>query len=100
MTPEAKIKRKIRTVLDEYGDRLYKYMPVPGGFGTQSVDYLICFGGMFIAIEAKRPGGKLTPRQDATLAQIEAAGGATFVVRDDQGVRELELFLESVGKWG
>jgi hypothetical protein len=75
-------------------------MPVQAGYGTQSVDFLVCLDGLFIGIEAKQPNGTTTPRQDATLAAIKAAGGSTFVVRDGRDLDVLEQFLESVVKWG
>lgn len=75
-------------------------MPVPAGYGTQSVDFLVCFDGLFIAIEAKRRGARPTPRQENTLEQIRAAGGSTFVVSDDASLEVLEIFLERLLKWG
>lgn len=57
-------------------------MPVPGGYGKSTVDFLVCYRGVFIAIEAKAPGGrgKLTGRQMKTLRDIADAGGVTIVV--------------------
>ena len=96
MTPEGIIKKKINKLLDNYGEDMYRYMPVPGGYGTPTVDYLICFKGCFIAIEAKRPKGKPTARQDGTLEAIRAAGGMTFVVNDDQSLETLRMVLDSI----
>ena len=100
MTPEGKIKKRINELLDTYGEDLYKYMPVPVGYGIPTVDYLICFKGCFIAIEAKRPKGKPTARQEGTLESIMAAGGATFVVNDDQSLETLRMVLDSIAKYG
>jgi hypothetical protein len=91
-TPEGAVKKKIKRVLDKYRNVIYVYMPVPGGFGKSSLDYLGCFYGKFFAIEAKRPGGKPTPRQWTMIAAIEAAGGKVFVI---DGEDELAIF----GQW-
>jgi hypothetical protein len=37
--------------------------------------------GRLLAVECKRPGGKLTPAQAAFLSAVGAAGGLAFVVR-------------------
>lgn len=95
-TPESKIKNKINKLLASYGERVYSFMPVPSGFGRRTVDYLVCFDGLFVGIEAKRPGGRVTELQKGTLAEIRAASGATFVVEDDEGLRVLKGFFDSV----
>lgn len=95
-TPEGRIKKKIKKLLDIYKGRIYVHMPVPGGFGAPTLDYLGFFCGCGFAIEAKRPGGKPTERQEATIAQIRASGAAVFVVSDDASLAELELWLTGV----
>jgi hypothetical protein len=95
MTPEGKVKRAIKRVLDEHGSKVYYYMPVPGGFGKQSVDYLGCAGRTFFAIEAKgKPGMGATPRQQGVLAEIRDAGGLTFVINDDVTLGVFKVWLE------
>ena len=34
MTPEARTKRRIKSILDKYNNHIYYYMPVPGGYGA------------------------------------------------------------------
>jgi len=94
MTPEGKIKSKINTLLDTYGDRIYKFMPVPTGYGKRTVDYLLCVLGQFAAIEAKKPGGKPTGKQADTLEAVVKAGGIAFVIDDDDGVDLLKRWLD------
>ena len=79
MTPEGKIKHAINKVLDKYKG-LYKFMPVPGGLGPSSLDYILCVNGTFVAIEAKAPGKKPTQRQRFIMGQIERAGGIVFLI--------------------
>lgn len=95
MTPEGKIKASINRVLDKYKDA-YIFMPVPSGYGPSSLDYLICFHGQFIGIEAKAPGKKPSPRQRFVIGVIERAGGRVLVVDGKQGLEELELILSEV----
>lgn len=92
-TPESKVKTKINRLLDKYKG-MYRHMPVPYGYGASTLDYLICFRGQFIAIEAKKPGGKPTDRQKMIIAQIRAAGGTVFVIDGD--TTELQNHLESI----
>lgn len=99
-TPEGHIKNKINKLLDSYSGRVYKFMPVPSGYGKVTIDYLICFDGLFVGVEAKKPKGKPTARQDGVLEDIRAAGGSTFVVNDEESLDVFRMFLESVDKWG
>lgn len=46
-------------------------------------DLVGCIAGVFVALEFKRSGGKLTPRQQATLESIARAGGVAVVVSPD-----------------
>ncbi len=93
-TPEGKIKKKIKQVLDKYSTHIYIYMPVPGGFGAPTLDYLGFIKGRGFSIEAKRPGKKPTPRQELTIEKMQQAGVATFVVSDDASLAELDVWLE------
>ena len=81
MTPEAKVKAKVRRVLEAYPG-LYTFWPVPTGFGKTTLDVLGCWRGRFFAIETKAPGGKPTLRQVGAIRQIERAMGRTFVIDD------------------
>lgn len=100
MTPEARIKIRIKKLLDSFGERIYYFMPVPSGYGAATIDYLLCIDGLFVGIEAKRPGGKPTLRQDGVLEDIRRANGSTFVVSDDESLNVLEQFLHGIDKWG
>jgi hypothetical protein len=88
MTPEAKVKKKVRQVLAELG--AYYAMPVTGGFGNSGVpDFLICFKSKFFGIECKANGNKTTALQDQHLESIRKAGGVALVV-DDLNVNNLK----------
>ena len=67
MTPEGKVKKSVRQVLDRLG--AYYVMPVTGGYGRQGApDFLVCYRGKFYGIECKANGGKTTALQDKHLA--------------------------------
>lgn len=78
-TPEGRVKAMVKRDLDKLA-KLYRFMPVQNGMGKPGLDYYLCAGGWFIAIETKAPGKKPTPRQETTIAEIEAAHGLVFVV--------------------
>lgn len=97
MTPEGKIKKKIRELLDSYKPRLYYYMPVPGGYGRTTIDYLICARGIFVGIEAKgKPGQGPTARQEGVIEDITQAGGTVFVINDEFSLNAFATWLKSV----
>jgi hypothetical protein len=82
MTPEAKVKARVRKILDAIG--AYYVMPVTGGFGKQGApDFLVCLNGKFVGIECKAGKNKPTPLQEKNLAQIKEAGGQAFVLNEE-----------------
>jgi len=93
MTPEGKVKEKIKRMLREHG--AYYHMPVQNGMGKPSLDFIGCINGRFLAIEAKAERGSLTLRQQATIADMEAAGAFVLVIQgvDDPAFDRLERYL-------
>ena len=82
MTPEAKVKKQVKTLLTQLG--AYYVMPVTGGYGRQGVpDFLVCYKGRFIGIETKAGKGKTTALQDMNLQAIGTAGGVALVVYEN-----------------
>jgi len=80
-TPEAKVKKKVKAVLESLG--AYYTMPVAGVFGRSGVpDILCCINGRFVGIECKANGGKTTRLQDSNLDAICKAGGIALVVNE------------------
>lgn len=97
MTPEGKIKAKLRARLNQLPKR-YIFMPMQNGMGAPTLDYLICIDGRFVAIETKRPGGHMTPRQELTAQQIREAGGLVFLVDGDEAINTCLLQLAELTK--
>ena len=94
MTPEGKVKAKVKKVLSEVG--AYYAMPMGTGYGNAGVpDFLVCFRGRFIGIECKANGGKPTALQLKNLADIESAGGLAFII-DENNVANLRNLLENI----
>lgn len=90
MTPEAKVKKKVRDLLEKYG--AYYAMPVTGGYGASGVpDFLVCHHGRFIGIECKAGTNKATALQISNMQKIELAGGATVVINETNLASLVEL---------
>jgi Holliday junction resolvase len=91
MTPESKVKARVKKILQEVG--AYYAMPMGTGFGHSGVpDFLICKAGLFYAIECKANGNKPTALQLNEMKKIRDAGGVTLVV-DETNVDKLRKEL-------
>ena len=91
-TPEAKVKKRIRQLLDI--KQAYYAMPMGTGYGNSGVpDFLICHRGRFIAVEAKAGKGKPTLLQETHMQRIRDAGGIALVINENN-INELAELLE------
>lgn len=91
MTPEAKVKKQIRKILDI--TRTYYAMPIGTGYGSSGVpDFLVCHKGSFVGVEAKAGKGKTTALQEDNLQRIRDSGGITLVI-NETNLHELEQLL-------
>lgn len=91
MTPEGKVKDKVKKLLKANG--AYMHMAVLNGMGAPSLDFVCCLNGRYIAIETKAPGKKPTPRQLVTMEDMRKAGAFVFVVSCDAELTVLEAYL-------
>ena len=90
-TPEAAVKKKIRQILDSAG--AYYAMPVGSAYGKSGVpDFLVCYRGKFIGIEAKAGKNTTTALQDRELATIVQAGGVALIVNENDLGQLQEVF--------
>jgi len=81
-TPEAKVKKQIKAILDKHG--VYYAMPIGSGFGNSGVpDFLCCVNGKFLAIEAKAGNNQPTALQIKHLNDITRAGGQSLVANEN-----------------
>lgn len=83
MTPEGKVKLKVKAMLTEF--KAYQHWPVLTGYGAPTLDCIGCYHGLYFAVETKAPGKHLSPRQELTKSEIEAAGGIVFVIGEYEG---------------
>jgi len=93
VTPEAKVKTKIKEVLKM--ERVYYAMPIGTGWGNSGVpDFLCCVNGRFLGIEAKANGNKPTELQKKNLMDIELSGGYTAVINENAS--DLQYLVELI----
>lgn len=93
-TPEGAVKAKIKAWLKARG--IWFCMPIGSGFGNSGVpDFLCCWDGLFLAIEAKAPGKRrnTTVMQDNQIIGIHKSNGIAVVVDDVSQLDELEVRL-------
>lgn len=94
MTPEGKVKQQIKKILDAYD--VYYFMPHGGMFGNIGVpDFVACYHGWFLAIEAKAKGNKPSPRQEKHLQAINNHGGRGLVI-DENNLDSLTKLLKLI----
>jgi hypothetical protein len=81
MTPEAKLKKQVKKILDDIG--AYHFSPLTAGYGRSGVpDIIVCYKGKFIGIECKAGKGKLTALQEYNIEQIKRNQGLAIVINE------------------
>jgi Holliday junction resolvase len=93
MTPEAKVKKKVKKILDDIG--AYHFSPMSGGFGRSGVpDIIACYKGRFIGIECKAGKNEPTLLQKHNIKEIQRNQGLAIVVNEDNIEALLTLVKE------
>ena len=100
MTPEGRVKDKIKKFFAEWFAKAFIYMPVMSKFGKRGApDFIVCLPivvtqdmvgeeiGLFVGVEAKTTTGKMSPMQREVKKNILAAEGLYFTV---YGLKEVE----------
>lgn len=102
MTPEAKVKKKVKEYLQSIG--AWYYMPVSNGMGRVGCpDILVCYSGRFLAFETKALGKRenVTANQMREINDIQRANGLAHVVDDvEQVVAIMEKLNDQIVKEG
>lgn len=81
MTPEARVKKQVVSILKRHG--AYYFYPVTGGYGRSGVpDIVACWQGRFIGIECKAGDNVLTPLQEKNLQEIRMNRGIAMVITE------------------
>jgi hypothetical protein len=99
VTPEGKVKRLVRVVLDEFD--CHYFMPVQTGFGSAGLDFHcgVEWRGLMIAffIETKKKAGsKPTDRQIAFIRDQRRRRAKVFIIGSEVGVAQLREWLTNV----
>ena len=82
LTPEAKVKKKVKEILDQMG--VYHFSPMQNGMGRAGIpDIIGCLDGQFLGIECKAGKGTTTALQERELTRIQNAGGYALVVNEE-----------------
>jgi len=108
MTPEGKVKNKIKKSMAAVFDTLWGYMPVQTGYGEHGIpDHIYCVSteitpemvgeriGVFVAIEAKTMQGKMTDYQKEKREEILAADGIYLTIYGSQDISDKMKLLEA-----
>lgn len=95
MTPEGRVKAKVKAILDKY--EVYHFWPVQTGMGGRTLDCIGCVAGYFFSIETKAPGGKPTKFQEHTIREMKRRGAYVFVIDsvDSPQLFMLEVFIRA-----
>ena len=95
MTPEAKVKKKVKKILDDIG--AYHFSPMTAGFGRSGVpDIIACYKGRFIGIECKAGDNKPTLLQLRNIEDIKRNQGLAIVINEGNIESLLALVKEIV----
>lgn len=94
-TPEGKVKAKVSALLREY--KLWYFFPANNGYGRHGIPDLIAIvNGRFVGIEVKADKSKKpTALQIKCGEEIVAAGGAWFLIYDDETLAQLEAYIRT-----
>jgi Holliday junction resolvase len=94
MTPEAKVKKAVKKLLDER--KAYYFMPATGGYGRSGVpDIVGCHKGMFFGIECKAGDNEPTALQLRELDKIQIHDGYIAIV-NEKNLLQVEVMLDCI----
>lgn len=92
---EAHVKNEVRKLLDQH--TWFWWMPAGSAYGKGNVDFNAIWSNIFMAIETKYGGNKLTTLQLGFLVSIQSEGGYAFVV-DEHRVEWLAAWLDAFAR--
>lgn len=88
--PEGRLVRKIRAYLEDRGALVVKIHGGDNPFQERGIaDLLVCYRGIFIALEVKQPGKSASPAQEVFLRKVRASGGYAAEVSSVEDVAQL-----------
>lgn len=84
MTPEGKVKDRVKKILKELYRDVYIYMPVAIGYGRRAApDFFVVIEGMMFGIETKANGNTPTELQEREMRALRRAGACVLVINED-----------------
>lgn len=93
---EKDIVAAIKKYLASLGSGVFCWKEHGGPYAAAGIpDIICCYHGRFVGLEVKRPGGKLTERQQRTIEKIRRAGGIACRV---ESVADVKAALEQADK--
>ena len=88
MTPEAKVKAKVKAFLKK--NNVYFFMPRGTAMGRSGIpDIVCCINGMFVGIECKAGANKPTALQLYEHQQIRNSKGIAIII-NETNIAEVE----------
>lgn len=94
ITKEGVIKKDIKAILDTLG--VYYFMPSGNGYGRSAIpDFVGCYKGHFIAIEAKADNLQATAIQQRELTRINSHKGLGLCI-NTENIGGLRALLEAL----
>ena len=92
MTPEGKVKARVKEILEQY--HVWYFFPRGTVRGRAGIpDIIACLNGQFIAIECKAGHNHITPLQRREIVDIRMHGGSALVV-NEYNYDDLETLLQ------
>jgi hypothetical protein len=92
-TPENRVKKLLDTMLKT--ERVWFFAPQAGPYGHAGIpDRVACVFGRFVGIECKADKSKKpTALQELCAKRIHDAGGAWFLVYDEETIEKVREFI-------
>lgn len=94
MTPEGKVKKQVKKILDDL--KAYHFSPMTAGYGRSGVpDIIVCYKGHFIGIECKSGNNEPTLLQKHNMKLIKDNQGLALVINEGN-INELLTIMKGL----
>ena len=99
-TPESKTKARVKKTLE--ANNAWYFMPVQGGFGDYTLDFLCARwpDSRFFAIETKKHNADPTDRQWGLINRLRERGTRVFIIDDEaDGLKLKHESIAALDAW-
>lgn len=91
---EFDVKKEIKRLFKNYN--IWFFMPNAGMYGSSGIpDFIACYKGKLITVEAKFGNNKPTPLQETRMKEIREHGGIAVWVNEEK-LEQLEALLRKI----